>query len=684
MIQAFFDLSAGSDIPVHVPEGELLEIARMAGIDPAELFSIDIPAGASREGRIRCLVSQDALDRLYGNTGPLGHEASAVFKWRSSEADPFMQVDVWLLPPKPIFMVAGSDGVALVEAVDVRYWWKRQQGNELTDGPQFGDLFSSDGRWRTGFQSGVTSCIELLGTMRDLLGVGTFDTTGYSPASVLWNRLVDQVWTPEMSLAMAIDIVLSQTGYALVYDLATFAYKVKAIGDETTLLNTLMSDYKRAVAAGLEAPSTATSVPSDTLLALWQGQDEWQLNRMPLVTSISHPFRRVEGKTYYDNNYSVPSGAIPFAFAREYAVERNILTQRTRQELGAELVLKEPRAILGNDTPWPFTSDVPASNIDGFIGGNPPRWNVSTYMGAVRNLLTDRCAMPIGKVAWGGWIAFPVGVFRGSKCRFYLGYRDGQCVPLSLTECDEQDWIFGPDGLQPESPRDIVIGKGLVHARRLGSGIVHIDAAPPNTRTFPALILSSERIGASGNAYWRWTYEFEEVEPIGTGSPVSIGTLARTGTARNMVEEGNQFFAAGDSRNVISTGVNQSDYANATIDALPVVEGTVVMMVEQFPTAAVPSPSTSPNMPYGRQYWFALPNAVKVTCGNPFVGGYDFGTFDDPTALSMEFGFLDAPEGELDLGWFTDDMGSFAVPSSLVFDYGSFAVGTGVADYGVF
>lgn len=683
MIEAYFEIDGSDPIPALIPDAEVLEIARMAGIPPSELFGIDIPAGASREGRVRCLVASSALDRLYNNASVNGNQATARFSWRSSENDTLMQLDVWLLPPKPIFMVYGSEGIALVEAVDVRYWWKRQQGTTLTNSPSFAHLFSSDGRWRTGYQTGIGTCIELLQSMRDLLGVGTFSTTGYAPSAVLWSRLADQVWTPEVSLAMAIDLVLSLTGYVLVYNLRTMQYEVKLIEDERTILDTLMQDFRNAVGAGLEAPSTATATPTDVLLRKWQGNDEWQLNRMPPSVTVSHPFRRVEGKTYYDNNGTFPMGAIPFSDAREYGVSRPIPTQRSRQDIAADLVLKEPRAILGNDTPWPFTSTTPSSNILGYTSSVPPSWNVSAYAGEVRNLIVNRCAMPIGKVVWGGWILFPVGVFRGSICRFYLGERNGECVPLSMTECEERDWIFGPDGLQPDTPREIVLGKGIIHARRLGSGIVHLDAAPPNTRTFPALILSSTRDGVSGNAYWRWTYAFEEVEPVGTGSPVSIGTLARTGNARNMVEQGNLFYSAGDSRNMISTGVAQADYANATIDALPVVAGTVVLMVEQFPTSKVPSSPTD-LIPYGRQYWFALPNAVKVTCGNPFVANDDYGTFADPAAIDTECGFFDAPEADLDYGWFTDDLGSFAVPSALVFDYGSIDLAVGTADYGVF
>jgi hypothetical protein len=55
--------------------------------------------------------------------------------------------------------------------------------------------------------------------------------------------------------------------------------------------------------------------------------------------------------------------------------------------------------------------------------------------------------------------------------------------------------------------------------------------------------------------------------------------------------------------------VLQSHYNNATVEALPICNDTIVHMVEQFPTSY-----TSGTVPVEPQYWFSMPNAVKVTC----------------------------------------------------------------------
>jgi hypothetical protein len=61
----------------------------------------------------------------------------------------------------------------------------------------------------------------------------------------------------------------------------------------------------------------------------------------------------------------------------------------------------------------------------------------------------------------------------------------------------------------------------------------------------------------------------------------------------------------------VAPGVLQSDYNNATIQALPICNDTIVHMVEQFPTH---TDQGMPTPPYEPQYWFSMPNAVKVTC----------------------------------------------------------------------
>jgi hypothetical protein len=190
--------------------------------------------------------------------------------------------------------------------------------------------------------------------------------------------------------------------------------------------------------------------------------------------------------------------------------------------------------------------------------------------------------------------------------RYCLSVRAGELVPVTITECEQDDWLLGPDGMMESDPASLTLSKGTTHLRRLWNGAVMADTAPPNTRVFLARITSSTSVCGG----WKWTYGFEEVEPPtypGTTCPygVSIAPFDRTGTARNMVEDTNN-----PATGFIAPGVSQAAYPNATIQPLPIATNTLVLMVEQFPpisdngTATVPIP----------QYWFTMPNAVLVEC----------------------------------------------------------------------
>lgn len=646
MIEAYFQTSEDEIIPAYLPTKEIIEIAELAGMAASDLFSIEIPAGASRESRIKCLVPSHVIGTLYASAND--GTASAAFKWRSSSNDTQQQMTVYLLPPKPVFMNDGGYGVHLVEAVDARHWWRHAQLNSLNTSMVFGDLFSSDGRWKTVTGSGA-SCLELLQTLIAFLPVGTISTAGYTPAAALVNRFADHVFTPEMSVALAIDIVLSQSGYVLLWkNGSTPPYIVKQIQDDTSLIGAWMTSHKVASAAGLEQ-SSGTAASTEPLMSQWNADANLQYNRMPSKASVSHPFRTVEGKTYYDNNPTVSGAELRFATHREYGMEQTVATAQTRRPTGA-LVLKEPRSLVAGATPQPFTPATPLSNTTN--SPTPPAWDYIAYRTEVMNLLKRRCEMSIGTVVWGGWPILPDGAFRGSMMRFSCGYKANELVPITVTVADDSDWIFGPNGEQPNDPNDIVISKGLIHARRLGSGVLQIDAAPPMCRVFPAVIVNATRIDTAGDEYWQWQYQFEEVEPntsAVTPMTVSLSFRARTGnSARNLTEDGNEYYGAGNIANVVAPGIRQSDYPSTTIiDALPIKNGTVVQMVEQFPTSA-----TSGSPPYVRQYWFAMPNAVRVSCTSPFTGDTDYGSFAFPTAEVGQYGTFDAPEGTADYGAF--------------------------------
>jgi hypothetical protein len=624
MISAWFTTSEGTVIPALVPEREILEIAGMVGLSESDLFSIEIPSGTSREARVKVLVDQSKLATLYGGTN-----ATATFWWKEATNATPCSMAVWLLPPKPVWMVAGGAGAAMVEAVDVRWWWRQTQINSLNQAALAAPLFSSDGRWNTGGITPNTTPLTFVTSIRSLLvGIaGTFTVpAGYNPNAALTSRFADHVFTPECSLAMALDFVLSATGWMLQYDVQNGIYTLVEVKDDSTDLSTWMASNKRAFGGGVEATS-ATPGGTDPLMTLWQSDANYQKNRMPQQVTVSFPYRSIEGKTKYDNTTDYATGDVEFVTDREFGWQNTLATARTRTNIGAR-VLKEPRSLVASLN-TALNAASPGTNIN---GTSMPSWDYSTYVTQVMALTVKRCSVIVGQTAWAGWPRLPNGCYRSTMLRYSVGVRGGELVPFALTVAEQDDWILGPSGLPTNDPTQLTFSKGLAHARRLGSGAMQLDVAPPNTRVFPAIITGASAIGGETNP-WVWEYTWQEVEPnpcLQVPLSVSLAGWARTGTqARNMAENGNVYLGVANVGNVVAPGVRQSDYTNATISALAISTGTIVHMVEQFPTAYT---GCDDDPPYAAQYWFSMPNAVLSECnenafsnltlnGGTYIGG---------------------------------------------------------------
>jgi hypothetical protein len=408
--------------------------------------------------------------------------------------------------------------------------------------------------------------------------------------------LTDFVLTPECSIAMAIDTLAAATGFMVQWDTSAMTLELVPVGGDASTLNSWMTTNKVAYAGGAQPPANTFS-PTEPLATLWYGNAAQQRNMMPNAVTTSFPYRTVEGKTRY-NNTATDSTTLMFATEKEFGWESTITTGRARADIGKRL-LKEPRPLVASSTPG-LTPLTPATAI---LGTTAPSWNYPAYITQVVNLLQTRASVMSGRIGWGGWAAVPTGSFRCTMLRYCLSVRAGELVPVTITDCDQDDWLLGPDGMMESDPKQLTLSKGTTHLRRLWNGAVMADTAPPNTRVFAARITGSTEI-CDG---WKWEYQFEEVEPAKIPCPmvVSISPFDRTDMALNLMEETNDSVTG-----FIAPGVSQANYPNATVSPIAIATGTIVTMVEQFPAI---SDGTTAEVPVPK-YWFTIPNAVLVEC----------------------------------------------------------------------
>ena len=587
-VQAY--ITAGQTIiPVLLPDALMQDTARQIGIPEADLFSVDVPVGMTQHTRASFLIASTQMAALFAVT-------TVSLTLEDSSGLSVVISNLYARPPQPFFWTQ-QGGAVLVELVDERWYWKFSSAAFLNY--IFAPAWSSDGRWQVNDATSVapfTTYTEFL-TQIDAAASG-FNLTapiGFTVQSPEYmRRLSDLYGSPNVSLATVYDAIAVANQQIIVSDGSVTRFISRS--NLKAQYNTRMQLYQTAMRGGMQpvnGPSTSTNV----LVSLYN-QTGFQA-RAPQACSVVMPQRMVEGLTYYDNctQANVPLTGQSFTTSQVYANTQFATFSRTPNDIGSAYITD---------------ASVVVQNNTGAVLTTAPGWNPTTLLTKIRDDYASRNSnIPFGRTVWAGWIPWytstTVTIGQLGNVSYRLAVIDGEWSPYTISSADETDWRFGLQGTSWSEPRDIVTAKGNAQAYRNCVGATIIDVPPPMCRSFPAKITGSYSYGN-----WRWAYSFVEVEPnptIGATPSVSIGAYARTAAgavvARNMAENGNT------SPTRVAPGVLQSDYNNATIQALPICNDTIVHMVEQFPTH---TDQGMPTPPYEPQYWFSMPNAVKVTC----------------------------------------------------------------------
>jgi hypothetical protein len=587
-VQAYIT-SGATIIPVLLPDAVMQDTARQIGIPEADLFSVDVPVGMTQHTRASFLIASTQVAALFANlTVSLTLEDSSGLSVVIS--------GLYARPPQPFFWTE-QGGAVLVELVDERWYWQFSSAAVL--GIALAQTWSSDGRWQVNDANSVTPILTYTQLLAEIGTAASADNltapTGFTVQSPEYmRRLSDLYGSPNVSLAMVLDAVAVANQQVIISDGSVTRFISRS--NLKAQYNTRMQLYQTAMRGGMQ-PVNGASTSTNVLVSLYN-QTGYQA-RAPLTCSTVFPQRMVEGLTYYDNCTlaNVPAVGQSFTTNQVYASGSAATFTRAPNDIGAAYITD---------------ASIVVQDSTGAVLTSTPGWNPTTLSTKIRDDYASRNSnIPFGRTVWAGWIPWytstTVTIGQLGNVSYRLAVIDGEWSPYTISSADETDWRFGLQGTSWNDPRDIVTAKGNAQAYRNCVGATIIDVPPPMCRSFPARITGSFSYGN-----WRWAYSFVEVEPnptVGATPSVSIGAYARTAAAaivaRNMAENGNT------SPTRVAPGVLQSDYLNATIEALPICNDTIVHMVEQFPTH---TDQGMPTPPYEPQYWFSMPNAVKVTC----------------------------------------------------------------------
>lgn len=606
-------------IPALVPTDEMRDAARQLGIPEHELFCVDIPCGMSRHTRATMLIASTQMSNFGAGAVSLTLE--------DSSGTVITLSNLYARPHQPLWW-GEQGGVTLIELVDRRWWWKFSTSGQRDK--LFTVCYSSDGRWQVNKENRTDPVIVgKISTFAELWAILATEAASINlvmPTQPTWSfggvpaeeaalrRLSDFIGSQTVSLAMLLDAIGVVIGSVITSTITGFAYT--AISGLKGQYDSTMNSYRMAIRGGMQ-PTTGANLNTDVLVNQWQPYG--YNSRAPKRASVVFPFHAVEGRTYYDNctTKNVPENGIHFNVSALYTSINDAPLDRLTEDIGIGW-LPEASVVSRSDVGEPLNTQIPCS----------PGWElndtaiIAQYGSRYNNV-------PFGRTMWAKWIP-RAAIGQIGVVSYRLPVIGGKPSPCTITQCEENDWIFGASGASISDPERVIVGKGMAQAYRNCVGATIIDVAPPNLRMFAARILDSEVFPDNP---WRWKYSFEEVEPNPDPNSstlyVAVNAYGRRTAedliATNLTEAGNQFIGIGNAGNVIAPGVAQVDVTTGTISALPISDGTIVMMCEQFLTlaCAYQNEEDTVNPPFPPKYWFAMPNAVLVECNapSPLVSG---------------------------------------------------------------
>jgi len=585
-VQAYITAGAVT-IPVLLPDAVMLDTARQIGIPEADLFCVDVPVGMTQHTRASFLIASTQVAALYATL-------NVSLTLEDSSGLSVVISNLYARPHQPFYWTQ-QGGAVLVELVDERWYWQFSSAAVLN--LAIAPTWSSDGRWQVNGATApdpITTYTELLAEVTTAATADSLTSpTGFTVQSPEYmRRLSDLFGSPNVSLALVLDAIAVANQQIIVSTGSATIFIARATLKQQ--YNARMNLYQVAMRGGMQ-PVSGTATSTNPLVALYNSTG-FQA-RAPLTCSTIFPQRMVEGLTVYNN----------CNLANTPALDKNFTANQVYAAGDAAPFVRAP-----NDIGAGYITDasVVVNDHTGAVLTSTPGWNTTPLSTLIRADYASRYNnVPFGRTVWAGWIPWysnaTTTIGQLGNVSYRLAIIDGEWSPHTVTSADEADWRFGLQGTSWNEPRDVVTAKGNAQAYRNCVGATIIDVPPPMCRSFPARITNSEYYGN-----WRWAYSFVEVEPnptVGATPSVSIGNYARTAAgaivARNMAENCN----TDPSR--VAPGVLQAHYLNATIEALPICNDTIVHMVEQFPTSY--EIGSVPSIP---QYWFSMPNAVKVTC----------------------------------------------------------------------
>lgn len=566
----------------------------MLGLGPGDAFSISVPGGASRTGRVRVLMPVAQIGDLYA-AAAASIDGGLTFAWWDGISGGIQhQMRVWLQPPRPLVWNSSGGGIVLVEAWDARGMARYRPPVEILHGPHM----SGDGRYAVQVAAGsIPDDAHPLGTARNFVtaianaaGV-TIDFGAYGPPDEVMRRIdgFDTGW--QDSPLLALDQCLAASGWIALYDFAQKSLIARPIGGDAALVGSWMAatGYGRIAIGGI-ASTTEGGVSGSALMDAWNASAAAAKHLGPAANGgqFNYGLRAPVGA-----NQINPSDLAVLAAGASASTSRPLASAYAFGRATLRQSAIAPASDQNLAYPWPSAQDI------------------ADYASGV---YSARSTVAFGASAWCGWPGLPAGSFRATACEFTIRRFRGELCPVTLVRADLDDWILGDRGLLNDDPARTLVGLGAVATALIPGGGCVVKVDFPQMRPFLARITGYRTI-VEGEKY---EYEWEEVEP-NTPTISAAGrwassvpllrkwNIGRGARAENVAERGNLAAVRA------WPGYLAANLPTGSVMAIdPVLVGdTPIPMFELAPTAF---PDDNDPYPPAYCYVFSAPNPTRVAC----------------------------------------------------------------------
>ncbi|MGD9648281.1 MAG: hypothetical protein AB7U73_21395 [Pirellulales bacterium] len=227
--------------------GRGVSIPNHSADPPLRLNTFYWPSGAGRFARGVFLADSARIPAILSATGSSA-SAPVPLVMADERSGQRVETNVYLLPLRPLFDVAGTNGIYLLPVVDERYWWQFANAGNLSVGP-------------------TTTWDDLFVSLATPLGLNLFAVAASNGSAAYGKPDAIEFSRPYENAAVLLDALAAAVGMTIARNWATGGLIIHSPGDaaaalDSTLATALRHPYRIGGHEEVSSAAHASAIPA--------------------------------------------------------------------------------------------------------------------------------------------------------------------------------------------------------------------------------------------------------------------------------------------------------------------------------------------------------------------------------------------------------------------------------------